>query len=148
MRTHERGVRTWERIERRRDQQKLLSVNGLITMLSFKSWNISVYIRQFLQLAGINHILLIVFNFFDYQDGVPQIFNQMGCSTLGYYSFFPKIMKHSRCLLYADDFKKMCAVSRVSDSVNLQRDSLHNLFLNTAKCKVLTFYRRRGPVKF
>lgn len=64
------------------------------------------------------------------------------------------VVKHARCLLYADDLKLVYRVENLADCEYLQRDiasvvrwSIENkLLFNTAKCCVCTFSRSFAPL--
>lgn len=66
----------------------------------------------------------------------------------------PDAIRSAECLLFADDLKLLLGVSSVADSDALQSDisaaaewSVANrLPFNTAKCKVITFSRKRSPI--
>ena len=65
----------------------------------------------------------------------------------------PDVVKHSLCLLFADDLKLLLEIKDESDCERLQEDidrvvewsHKNKLFFNTAKCSVLTFTARRLP---
>lgn len=62
-------------------------------------------------------------------------------------------LKHTRCLLYADDLKLVCGIQENRDALSMQRDidslfqwSITNkLHFNTAKCSVMSFSRAHCP---
>ncbi|XP_050551673.1 uncharacterized protein LOC126911004 [Spodoptera frugiperda] len=62
-------------------------------------------------------------------------------------------LKHTRCLLYADDLKLVCGIQEDRDALSMQRDidslfqwSITNkLHFNTAKCSVMSFSRAHCP---
>ncbi|XP_045455333.1 uncharacterized protein LOC123665015 [Melitaea cinxia] len=68
----------------------------------------------------------------------------------------PTVIKHAKCLLYADDLKLFMEIRTEEDCLLLQRDidsvfqwSVDNkMEFNPLKCSAMTFSRVRRPVKF
>lgn len=65
-----------------------------------------------------------------------------------------KVVKYSKCLLYADDLKLFKIISGIHDITCLQEDidnitswcNRNNLKLNINKCQVMTFTRKKSPL--
>lgn len=68
----------------------------------------------------------------------------------------PTVLRHSECLLYADDLKLYAKIQSVADCLALQRDVsavhewsiVNKMEFNLSKCYVMTFGRRWHPILF
>ena len=86
--------------------------------------------------------------------GVPQGGNLAPFLFVIYVNEIPRIIKHSKCLLFADDLKIYKEINTVHDAEDFQADVLaleqwtgvNHLPLNVKKCKTVTYTRRRDPI--
>lgn len=68
----------------------------------------------------------------------------------------PKVIKHSKCLLYADDLKLVIEIKSREDCLKLQSDvdavyawsNKNKMEFNPMKCHAMTFTRKWHPIQF
>jgi hypothetical protein len=66
------------------------------------------------------------------------------------------VIKHSKCLLFAEDFKSFCAINSVDDCTLLQSDieriqgwcTANFMRLNTSKTRVISFNRKTNVLYY
>lgn len=93
---------------------------------------------------------------FPVQSGVPQGSHLGPLLFLVFINDVVDVLQYTDCLMYADDIKIFRTVDSICDAVHLQYDldsmaewsQRNRLSLNIAKCKIVTFHRKRQPVLF
>jgi len=108
------------------------------------------YFRQSRQYVVFNGLKSCIFRC---ETGVPQGGNLAPFLFVIYVNEIPQIIKHSKCLLFADDLKICKEISTVQDAEAFQNDVLaleewtvlNQLPLNVKKCRTVTYTRRRNP---
>lgn len=88
--------------------------------------------------------------------GVPQGSHLGPLLFLVFINDIVDVLQYSKCLMYADDIKIFRPIDSVCDAIHLQYDldavaiwsQRNHLYLNIAKCKVMTFHRKKCPVFF
>lgn len=93
---------------------------------------------------------------FAVNSGVPQGSNLGPLLFLIFINDISECVKHSECLLFADDFKLYKTLSSIDDCIKLQEDiaavhewSLRNrLKFNLNKCQVVTFSRKAVNIEY
>lgn len=88
--------------------------------------------------------------------GIPQGSHLGPLLFLIFFNDVTRVIKTSKCSLYADDLKVYHRIKSVGDCLAMQRDldalhlwSLNNsLMLNIGKCNVMSFFRKRNPIRF
>lgn len=93
---------------------------------------------------------------FSVTSGVPQGSHLGPLLFLIFFNDVTRVIRHSKCSLYADDLKVYREVKSLEDSLRLQHDlaaisrwCVENfLNLNVQKCVTISFFRIRSPVRF
>ncbi len=93
---------------------------------------------------------------FSVTSGIPQGSHLGPILFLLFFDDITKVIKHSTCLLYADDLKLFRKVKTVLDCSAIQRDLdeisawCHRNFLHLSinKCQVISFHRNKHPIHY
>lgn len=93
---------------------------------------------------------------FSVSSGVPQGSHLGPLLFILFMNDVPRIFEFSKCLMYADDLKIFRSINCIQDATRLQFDleslaawcNVNRMELNVAKCKCMSFYRKRDPLVF
>lgn len=135
------------------------SINHVIVLEKLKSFGISnnllkwieSYLTERIQFVKINDRFS---NPIKVHSGVPQGSHLGPLIFILFLNDITKCVKFARCLIYADDLKIFSPINNTQDSFNLQKDidaishwcENNLLFLNTKKCKIMSFTRSSSYV--
>lgn len=130
----------------------LYKLNQMGVHSSLLAW-ISSYLSgrsQFVKLAGWSS------RTFSVTSGVPQGSHLGPLLFILFMDDVTEVFQSSTCLLYADDLKIFKKIKNVLDASALQRDlnrflqwcDVNQLYLNTKKCNVISFTRKRSKIEF
>ena len=95
-------------------------------------------------------------NVFDVGSGIPQGSHFGPILFILFINDLPGLIKHSNCLMYADDVKLFKSINTVADCYELQSDintfyawcKVNRLTLNIDKCKVMTFTHKNMTISY
>ena len=119
---------------------------------NFVSW-IESYLRQRTCKVVFNGC---VSNILEIGSGIPQGSHFGPILFILFINDLPCMIKHSKCLMYADDVKIFKPINNVGDCIDLQSDLMsfydwcktNRLSLNIDKCKVMGFTRKNSEFVF